>query len=123
MIPDTDNQNAPSPTSPHGAAELRSLVARGRVLCLAGRPIDGDSLASALALRRILINLGSWPTLPAPTSSPRACAFCQTSTSSCSSRIFLRYAAIVILDCGELVDRFYRAARAAHHRQLRRRQP
>jgi len=87
---------------PIGTGELRTLTSRGRVLCLAGRPIDGDSLASAVALRRVCIALGVQADVACADPVPDSLRFLPDVDLVIQQPALAQYATVVVLDCGEL---------------------
>ncbi|MFO0704958.1 MAG: DHH family phosphoesterase [Candidatus Andersenbacteria bacterium] len=96
-------ESALPPAQPISVERLYRLVRESkRVLLLAGQPIDGDSLASALALRRIIQHLGIEADVACGARVPRGLEFLDGSQTVLLQPDFLRYDLIIILDCGEL---------------------
>lgn len=91
-----------TPPTPISAGELRDVVRRGRVLCLAGGPIDGDSLASAIALRRVLCSMGLAADVACADPVPESLHFLPDVELVTRQPDFLTYASVIVLDCGEL---------------------
>lgn len=100
-VADKPERQLPRPR-PVAATELRAIARQGRVLCLAGRPIDGDSLASAIALRRILIQLDIAADIACAEPVPESLRFLPDVDLVTAQPDFLKYSTIIVLDCGEL---------------------
>lgn len=95
-------QNLP-PAKPILSAKLLELCRDSkRILALAGKPIDGDSLASASALRRGLQSLGLHVDLACGDAVPESLKFLPDADQVLFAPDFLSYDLIIILDCGEL---------------------
>jgi len=91
-----------TPARPAAAPELLKYLKRGRVLLLAGKPIDGDNVASAIALRRLLLNLDIKADLGSGDKIPENLQFLPDTEHFNYQPDFLAYESIVVLDCGEL---------------------
>jgi phosphoesterase RecJ-like protein len=81
---------------------LKAAIDGTRVLLLAGRPIDGDSLASALALRLLLKKMKVECDVACGDRVPSMLRFLPTSDDVVFAPDFLRYGIVVTLDCGEI---------------------
>jgi phosphoesterase RecJ-like protein len=91
------------PAKPLSADLFLSLIKKSkRVLALAGRPIDGDSLASAIAFRRMVRDLGVDCDIACGESVPQQLHFLPDSEQVLFDPDFLSYDLIAIFDCGEL---------------------
>jgi phosphoesterase RecJ-like protein len=81
---------------------VKAAADNTRVLLLAGRPIDGDSLASALGLRSLLKKMNVECDVACGDRVPSMLRFLPTSDDVIFTPDFLRYGIIVTLDCGEI---------------------
>ena len=87
---------------------LLALISQAqRVLLIAGQPIDGDSLASAIALARIVRGLGKQADVACASNVPEGLQFLEGAAGVIRNPDFLRYDVIAVLDCGELKQTGY----------------
>ncbi len=99
--------NLPS-AQPISIERLQRLVRDAkRVLLIAGQPIDGDSLASAIALRRVIQKLGVPADVASGAKVPQGLRFLPESDRVIQQPDFLLYGLIIVLDCGELKQTGY----------------
>ena len=105
-LPKPEN-NLPS-AAPISLERLYGLLTQAkRVLLIAGQPIDGDSLASAVALRAVLTKLNVSTDIACAARVPDFLRFLIRQIRILPQPDFLSYQAIVILDCGELKQTGY----------------
>jgi len=91
------------PAQPISIERLRALIGESqRVMLIAGQPIDGDSLASAIALRRVIERLGKRADVVSGGRVPQGLRFLPDSDQVIERPDFLLYQLIIVLDCGEL---------------------
>src|SRR3990167_8046454 len=99
MIDAKKPEQALPPAKPLAAEDFLQLFKKSkRVLALAGRPIDGDSLASALAFSRIGASLGVTVDVACGDPIPEQLRFFPDLQRVIFSPDFLRYELIVIFD-------------------------
>ncbi|MFH0831083.1 MAG: DHH family phosphoesterase [Parcubacteria group bacterium] len=101
-------EHALPPAVPVTAERLLALLqSTSRVLLIAGQPIDGDSLASAVACHLILNKLGITSDIACGSRVPENLRFLTANIAVLTQPDFLRYQAILVFDCGELKQTGY----------------
>lgn len=91
------------PAQPTSIGQLISLIESVKnILIIAGQPIDGDSLASAVALRRTLNKLDKRADIASGARVPEGLKFLNGTETVKNQPDFLLYDLIIVVDCGEL---------------------
>jgi len=91
------------PAQPLSSATLLNIIKKAnKILLLAGKPIDGDSLASALAFQQILAKLNVKSDVASGDAIPESLRFLSNEKKLFFTPDFLKYDLVIVFDCGEL---------------------